>query len=525
MDMKNPKKKKRKDIVLSKDNLLVQPLALTLLGVNPGVIGNRVSIAIVRRLQTAFKEMISGRKQTGKEWYQLSIFDTEDIREKYLGENVLTFDIHMNELVRDPKHYQDAFNAVCQLGDVMIYVPMTGANGQQVVRRVPMFTIMTGADNIEQKFEKRKVRDDDGMTREVEYPVYRYKKGTRSVVGIVIEKVVAEYIFNFQKLYGDFLEYPAVMANDRFFTPIYIYLSAYKYKNGGVLDVDLQEFRRIVGLGDSDKYATYSSFYRRIIKPAQDQMKELSDQNAIDLWFDVEKIYLGSKRAKYPDKLRFIIHLTDLGKSIQEDKGNTRNLMEVEKRMKEEFQQTPAQVRKIMKLLPYSSWPMLSRKMDELAEGLKTGKVKIERSLQSYANVVFTEFAQSVYQKAHPKDERQTELFEESRGGVGGDAPADVVEIEPEQDVERESKSRIWDSFVEQMKSRISVSDWTTFLINSPMCLLGMEDMADGRTSVILGVPNRTFADLFTTRCGNQVVEVMQDVVGRPVSIFYKVVR
>lgn len=523
--MDRPKKKKRKDIVLSKDNLLVQPLALTLLGVNPGVIGNRVSIAIVRRLQTAFKEMISGRKQTGKEWYQLSIFDTEDIRDKYLGENVLTFDIHMNELVRDPKHYQDAFNAVCQLGDVMIYVPMTGANGQKVVRRVPMFTIMTGADNIEQKLEKRQVRGDDGRTREVEYPVYRYKKGTKSVVGIVIEKVVAEYIFNFQKLYGDFLEYPAVMANDRFFTPIYIWLSAYKYKNGGVIDVDLQEFRRIVGLGDSDKYATYSSFFRRIIKPAQDQMKELSDQNAIDLWFDVEKIYLGSKRAKYPDKLRFTIHLTDLGKSIQEDKGNTRNLMEVEKRLKDEFQQTPAQVRKIMRLLPYSSWPMLSRKMDELAESIRSGKVQIERSLQSYANVVFTEFAQSVYQKAHPKDERQTELFDGGQERVGESIPAEEVEIDSEQVADQSSQEAHWKAFVEEMKGRMAEADWTAYLVNSPMRLLNVETGDDGRPTALFAVPNRTFADLFHARFGTEAIDAMGIVLGNPVTILYKVVR
>ena len=96
-------KKKKKEVVLTKENLLIQPVALTLRGINPTVIGNRVTIAVVKKLREAFKEIISKHK-TGEEWKQLSIFATDDVKNKYLGENKLAFDIHMNEIVDDPKH-------------------------------------------------------------------------------------------------------------------------------------------------------------------------------------------------------------------------------------------------------------------------------------------------------------------------------------------------------------------------------------------------------------------------------------
>ena len=47
-------KKKKKEVVLTKENLLIQPVALTLRGINPTVIGNRVTIAVVKKLREAF---------------------------------------------------------------------------------------------------------------------------------------------------------------------------------------------------------------------------------------------------------------------------------------------------------------------------------------------------------------------------------------------------------------------------------------------------------------------------------------
>ena len=172
-------KKNKKEIVLTKENLLIQPVALTLRGINPTVVGNRVTIAVVKRLREAFKEIITEYK-ADQQWKQLSIFATDEVKNKYLGDNKLTFDIHMNEIVDDPKHYQDAFNAVCKIADVMVWVPITNEQGTETMVRTPLFTLMSSS-NMEKSLNEK--------TGEV---VYRYSKHTKPVIGLVMEKVVAE---------------------------------------------------------------------------------------------------------------------------------------------------------------------------------------------------------------------------------------------------------------------------------------------------------------------------------------------
>ena len=387
-------KKKKKEIVLTKDNLLIQPMALTLRGINPTVIGNRVTIAVVKRLREAFKEIISSHNK-GQEWKQLSIFATDEVKNKYLGENKLTFDIHMNEIVEDPKHYQDAFNAVCKIADVMVWAPIANENGEVTMARTPLFTLLARS-NMEKSFNEK--------TNEV---VYRYSKHTKPIIGLVMEKVVAEYIFSFQKGYSDFLDYPALQANDKYYYPIYAFLSFYKKNTPPEIIIDYAEFRKMLGFEDVLKdghitfvgYDTFSQFNKRVLKPCMEEMKENADSNMSDIWFEFDKIYLNG-RASNPDKLKFTIHLSELGKDILADKTTTKEVMEIEKRLQDDFKQTSKQIRAIMKGVPLNYRERLKRKMNELSAAKQSGKVKIESDEGAYWNVAFTNFIEKLKQEA-----------------------------------------------------------------------------------------------------------------------------
>ena len=383
-------KKKKKEVVLTKENLLIQPVALTLRGINPTVIGNRVTIAVVKKLREAFKEIISKHK-TGEEWKQLSIFATDEVKNKYLGENKLAFDIHMNEIVDDPKHYQDAFNAVCKIADVMVWAPIANENGEVTMARTPLFTLLAKS-NMEETINEK--------TGEV---VYRYSKHTKPVIGLAMEKVVAEYIFSFQKGYTDFLDYPALQANDKYYYPIYAFLSFYKKDTPPEVVIDYPEFRKRLGFEDKVKdgetvyvgYDVFSQFNKRVLKPCMDEMKENAESNISDIWFEVEKIYLNG-RAPNPDKLKFIIHLSDLGETILTDKTATKDVMEMEKRLREVFKQTNKQIRTIMKGVPVKYRDLLKRKMNELSAAKNSGKLKIESDEGAYWNVAFTNFIEKM---------------------------------------------------------------------------------------------------------------------------------
>lgn len=470
-------KEKKKEIVLTKDNLLIQPLALTLLGVVPSVIGNRASIAIVRRLQEAFKEIITNRK-SGKEWQQLSIFDTGDVKDKYLGTNKLIFDIHMNELVSDPKHYQDAFNTACKLGDTIVWVPMPDKDGNITMVREHLFTLLLKGNVEEIKREKKPKKGQENspnQKKEVE-TIYRYKKNTKPVIGIAIEQAVADYIFSFQKLYGDFLDYTAIEANDKYFAPIYIFLSAHKYSKNGCVEVDYSEFRRFLGFDDSDpeqmSYKVFADFNKKIIQPCMKDMAEKSKSGECDFYFEFEKIYLESKRAKNPDKLKFTIILSDLGKAIKEDRMSTKQLMGLEKRLRDEFDQNEKQVRALMKKVPFNAREIFVAKMDDLLQKKKDGKIEVKESWQSYANVSFTDFIATL-EKKHA--DILLPFQQSERENMDSPVQPQEATVQPEEVLSEEDQQK-WNKFMELVKAEVPNSSYETwFLPIVPLRLINNE--------------------------------------------------
>lgn len=487
-------KKNKKEIVLTKENLLIQPVALTLRGINPTVVGNRVTIAVVKRLREAFKEIITEYK-ADQQWKQLSIFATDEVKNKYLGDNKLTFDIHMNEIVDDPKHYQDAFNAVCKIADVMVWVPITNEQGTETMVRTPLFTLMSSA-NMEKSLNEK--------TGEV---VYRYSKHTKPVIGLVMEKVVAEYIFSFQKGYSDFLDYPALQANDKYYYPIYAFLSHYKKSVPPEVVVDYLAFRKMLGFEDIVKddevtlmgYDTFSQFFKRILKPTMEEMKENADDNVSDIWFEVEKVYKQG-RAKNPDKLKFIIHLSDLGKELQNDREVTKEVMAMEERLLKEFKQTKTQMRNIMKAA-MKFRKELARKMDELSAAREAGKIKIDSDEGAYWNVAITNFIEKT-RMVHEGEKLQ---FAEAEIIVDA-APAQQAQQAPKADTLEER----WGIVMRQWRQMITAAEWRQmFDHSSAIRPLWFEDGA-----LTLGVPDKNYYDYFCEKYYAAMKPLIMEVFG-----------
>lgn len=477
-------RKKKKEIVLTKENLLIQPMALTLRGLNPTVIGNRVTIAVVKRLRAAFKEIISTHKE-GKEWKQLSIFSTDDVKAKYLGDNKLIFDIHMNEMVDDPKHYQDAFNAVCKIADVMVWAPIANEQGEVTMARTPLFTLLAKS-NMEKSLNEK--------TGEV---VYRYSKHTKPVIGLVMEKVVADYIFSFQEGYGDFLDYPALQANDKYYYPIYVFLSHYKKDVPPEIVVDYPAFRRMLGFEDVEKdgktvfvgYDVFSQFNKRVLKPCMDEMKENAESNISDIWFEVEKIYLNG-RASNPDKLRFIIHLSELGKEILADKTTTKAVMDIERRLRDEFRQTGKQVRAIMKGVPVKLRDELVKKMNDLSAAKRSGKVKIETDEGAYWNVAFTNFIEKLKLDTQGNElpfADHPEPMEADKNHTHG------TDKEPE--VSSENQSR-WERVLQGIRTSMADVEYHTWFGSADLKLLAVGE------GITLEVPSRSYVEIMMAKHG-----------------------
>ena len=498
-------KKNKKEVVLTKENLLTQPVALTLRGINPTVIGNRVTIAVVKRLRKAFKEIISEYKED-KQWKQLSIFATDEVKEKFLGDNKLAFDIHMNEIVDDPKHFQDAFNAVCKIADVMVWVPIANENGEETMARVPLFSLMA-KQNMEKSLNEK--------TGEV---VFRYSKHAKPIIGLAMERVVAEYIFSFQEGYSEFLDYPALQANDKYYYPIYAFLSHYKKATPPEVVIDYLAFRKMLGFEDIVKddevtlmgYDVFSQFHKRILKPTMEEMKENADDNISDIWFEVEKVYTNG-RAKNPDKLRFIIHLSELGKELQNDREVTKEVMDMEERLQGEFKQTTKQMRKIMK----SAMKMrgeLKRKMDELSAARDAGKIKIDSDEGAYWNVALTNFIEKTLQQM----EGEKLQFAEAEV-VSEEQPKTQKAQEQKQPQLDESLEAKWGRVMAQFRPMVDVKDWRVYFDHSSS--IHAVSFSDGKLR--LYAPNERYINEVEDRYADVLGSLIRREFGNDVFIEY----
>ena len=538
------KKKDKKQIVLSREDLTKQPLGVALRGIVSGKIAGMVQLVIDKKLEKAFNEMIAQHKG-GTSWKQLSLFSTQEVQDKYIGDNKLVFDIHMSELVDDPKRYQEAFNAVCQLAYVDVVVPIEkpDKNGEATLLVTKAFNLLIRA-NVE------KVKDKDGNE------IFRYKRHTAPVIGLSMERVVAEYINSLEGGYSEILPFPVKVSSSKHYYYFYSYLCDFKRREPREVTVDYNDVRRLAELGSVEEdtkkgeeeiveeamaarreaerngtpekaptdeqieemkrnntryYIVFSQFFKRILKPVMEEMKENAEANISDIWFEVEKIYLNG-RAKNPDKLRFIIHLSELGKDLQNDREVTKEVMEMEERLQREFKQSKQQVRKIMKAAMKFRKDLM-RKMNELSAAKESGKLKIETDESAYWNVAFTNFIE----KMNLQQECETLPFVEEMPTAQAEQRREAAtpEVATESELSVEDTQR-WGRVMKGLREQLPEREFNTWFGGGVIRLVAV----DGDKLTCL-VPSRTYIEDMESNYIGLLAALLKQEWGRGAKLFY----
>lgn len=518
--MKKNKKTKKQQTVLTRKDMTKQPIGTALRGVVSDRMAGVVKVILNTKLEKAYNEMIV-RHAKGEPFGQLSLFATDEVKEKYLGDNKLIFDIDMSELTTDPKRYQEVFNAVCQLAYVDVVVPVSTTKKDGEVEQTLLVTKMF---NLLLRANMEETTDEHGNT------IFKYKRGMKPVVGLAMEKVVAEYIYSLDKGYTDILPFPVIMSSSKYYPNFYSYLCDFKRNDPCEVVASYDEIRKLAGLGtieedtrkgeeeiveeamearrkaeqdgtpelaptdeqieemkrnNSRYYIVFSQFFKRIIKPVMEEMKENAEDNISDIWFEVEKIYTHG-RAKNPDKLKFIIHLSELGKELQTEREATKEVIALEKRLRNEFKQTNQQVKKIMKD-SFKFRGELTRKMNELRAAREAGKIKIDSDEGAYWNVALTNFIEK------KRQQMEGEQLQFTEAEVVSDAtPAQQAQQAPKADTLEERWSRV----MAQFRPLITVPEWRQMFDHSTA--IRPLSFEDGK--LMLGVPDIGYYNYFVEK-------------------------
>lgn len=523
------KKDKKNQPVLTKKDLTKQPIGTALRGVVSERVAGVVKAVINKKLEKAYNEMIS-RHAKGESWGQLSLFSTQEVQEKYLGDNKLVLDINIKELTTDPKRYQELYNAVCRLAYVDIVVPIgkPDENGESTLLVTKMFNLLIRANTEE-------VEDKDGNI------TYRYKRGSTPVVGLTMERVVAEYIYSLDKGYSDLLLFPILESSSKYYSNFYSFLCDYKRNEPREVTISYTDVRKLAALGsvedDTEKgeaeieeeamearkeaikngtpdlaptdediaemkrnntryYIVFSQFYKRILKPVMEEMKENADDNISDIWFEMEKIY-SNGRSKNPDKIRFIIHLSELGKELQNDKEATKEVMAMEERLRNDFKQTPKQIRTIMKNVPLKFRDRLKRKMAELCAAKQAGKIKIDSDEGAYWNVTFTNFIE----KLKMEMEGEKLPFAEEKPSM---QPEKNHSPAKESELSTDDQNR-WGKVLQSLRSAMGDVEYHRWFSGNAMQLVGISGK-----QITIGVPSRTYWEMVGQEYGALIKEVIE---------------
>jgi len=369
-------KGKAKPIVVSKESILYQPWKLIKSGYDASAFQQNVIISVLRKLKTSLSVMrddyVNGARQ-------LSLFDT-DAASQFLGdeEDAMTFNIHMKELGVEPQNYQRAFNAVCNIGDIDVWIPVPNPDGEtEELERAKLFSII--------------VRKEDVILDENNQVIgYKYEKHNPNVK-LKLRRSVAETLFQGQ--IHTFLEATAMNISEKFPKRLYMYFA--NYKNIGHLEIGYWKFRQQIGFEDKDldkiQYPKFYDFRKRVLDPSVQKLREMAEMGQAEYWFEYEPIYKGAGRAKAPDMLHFTIHLSEIGEDYEKKKGSFLERQEIENKLTTVFDQTAAQTRKLVTGLKAEDYPYFMAKLKELEQYFASHRGQI-KDRRSYANRVLTDY-------------------------------------------------------------------------------------------------------------------------------------
>ncbi len=391
----------KKNITVSKEALLSQPMALSLLPYNYNASKNQLKLinAIVRKLQVLIKTSIAHKRSTGLPVDMRTFFDSaynsRVLREEVLHKDDYVFDLHLSEFGVEPKRYPELYNELFKLGSIQAMLPFETELGDRGVRPVNLFIPIFW----ESRGQKQEVADKDGK----KVTVYKYDR-KRPEITIAIPRAMAEQVFNLNGWIDHYLDYVVTNIDSGYSGRLYIYLSS-KKKNSKV-DVTVieqyQTFREIMGFigTEKDKYPYYSDFRKRVLESSRKELKAKAEAGECDLWFDYQPVYTETS-GRTPVSITFTIHLSALGLDNAASRELRHLQATIEEYLRTTLDQSPSQASELTRskyadALNADELQSLRTEAERVAKYIEDEKPTFRTTKRSYVNAILTKHLTTV---------------------------------------------------------------------------------------------------------------------------------
>ena len=245
----------------------------------------------------------------------------------------------------------------------------------------------------------------------------------------------------------------------------------------------------------------------------------MAESNISDFYFEYTPIYKTSKRQKNPDEIHFDFHLSDVGQNIKQDKTSQRETIQIEQRLQSEFDQSPAQIRRIITSLTPDDREPFIRKMDELHELIEAKKVQIKDSKRSYCNRAFTDFLHT-----RIDDKRRTMEEQMKQRVANRQQEADQAEAVQEEVTDRvgeatnavsqlytDADRALFQQAKESLADMQGIENWLPEIV-----LYRVEP-----DIVTIAVPTHAFHEAFTHYFGSALLDKIEEIFQREVGVYF----
>ena len=488
-------KKKKKDVQIADNNLLVQDLR------RDDWVKNPVAYAQIRgdftlmesnlmvNLVGALQDRINGylkRKQMGVEQTD-SLFTEEE-----LNKGEIKIEIPLTDLEIRPDAY-DEFDRTCEkmISVAATYEKTDEETGEQSIVHANIFSKI----ELPKSGEKA---DKSG---------YKYKSGQRrkGMVRVFMLADNVDQLFNMRLGYVEHLRRIVSICRKQRTPRLYIYLS--KYKDVGHKLVDYNELKEYLGIlkwdkdrkvVKEDKYPKYAVFCRAVMEPIKQEMDKLVSDNQIDITFTYEPRYNGFRKRGNPDQIYFQIKLSDMGrqrsKKTQKKQANTR----YQTILMNEYGLTRSDVKNLYDSITEDIQPSVEKEI--MALKAKVEKYK-PRSVKSY-----------VIQTLH----NLIESLKPQEAEVIGETIAEPeARLEPKKLFTEEDQAH-FEMFLELAKDAVSSQDYLTWLD----CLKLYQ--VEGNKVTIL-TPSRIVAEYIETHLIKSIIHGFFAAFGEDAVLAYKI--
>ena len=261
---------------------LVQPTAVTFMRYNYTLIQSKIFVRIIGALQENIQEAIYNHYN--KISTENTLFSSSDFLDESDPSSIL-LKIPMNSFGVHRNQYRQLKEALKMLVTIPVEIPVRDKN-QKIWREF---------DNL----------------CSVRLP----ESGRVDNVYIKIKKTTATMLLNMEFGFTKFLQYTILSATNAYTPRFCLYLSAFAEEGG--CTVKMESLRRYLRLENS--YSEFKDFVKRVIVPAQKEMKEMAHNGKADFYFEYDKQYApGKRKAGEPDNLVFkIINTYSLSSQMQ----------------------------------------------------------------------------------------------------------------------------------------------------------------------------------------------------------------